>query len=215
MIGFINLKKWNCFTRGGQRSVWYSETCRFHKVRYCEGVRSILKEVRRGQVSLSLLRHWAWTRERAKKKREEKKRGWCAFLTCVLRDREVTSHALKTHSTFQHTHSQAIHPSIPTSLHHIIIPPLSALAGLSPADRTVPAVARLWASAITERVMLGLHRCARCRVLPHGNRSPQTGLHAPATGCSFIRPNRLNNWLHGYIRFPSFWLSSVNEDLAT
>lgn len=98
-----------------------------------------MKEVRRGQVSLSLLRHWAWTRERAKKKREEKKRGWCAFLTRVLRDREVTSHALKTHSTFQHTHSQAIHPSIPTSLHHIIIPPLSALAGLSPADRTVPA----------------------------------------------------------------------------
>lgn len=82
--------------------------------------------------------------KRVKESETEKKKisaGWCAFLTLSC-GTQVTSHALKhTYASSTRIHSCAIHPSIRSSLHHLIIPPLfgSYLTGLSPADCTVPA----------------------------------------------------------------------------
>ncbi len=144
------------------------------------GVQAALREVRRGETGLSLLFRWVWMHKRVKEReREIKKRstGWLAFLTLSCGTR-VTSHALKhTYASSTRIHSCAIHPSISSSLHHLIIPPLfgSCLTGLS--QRTAPFQPVAQTSAITECVMLGLHRCACSRVLPHGSSSPQTGLH--------------------------------------
>lgn len=144
------------------------------------GVQAALWEVRRGQTGLSLLCHWVWMHKRVKESETEriKKRGagWCAFLTLSC-GTQVTSHALKhTYASSTRIHSCAIHQSVPlfitsSSIHY------SAPASRVFPQRTAPFQPVAQTSAITERVMLGLHRCARCWVLPRGSSSPQTGLH--------------------------------------
>lgn len=117
----------------------------FPRLDIVSGVQAPLREARRGQTGLSFLYHQFWMHKRAKEsvteRKQEKGVGCCAFLTQSC-GTQVTSHALKhTQASSTRIHSCAIHPSIRSSLHHLIIHPLfgSCLTGLSPMDRTVPA----------------------------------------------------------------------------
>lgn len=105
------------------------------------GVQAALREVRLGQTGLSLLWHWVWMHKRVKKSETERRERERCWMMCISCGTQVTSHALKlTQISSTHIHSCAIHSSIRSSLHHLIIHPIfgSRLMGLSPADRTFP-----------------------------------------------------------------------------
>lgn len=164
-------------------------------------------------------------RKRVKRREKRERCGMVCIFNTVLWD-SSDQPCIKTHVRFQYTHPFVCDPSIRSSLHHLIIHPLfgSCLMGLSPADHTVPACG----ANISHYGACNVGITPLCSVLSAPTRqllsTDGTSSLQPApillrSGCSFMKAKShlqgFNNWLHGDIWFASFWLSPVNEDLAT